>query len=655
MRKPGYSAIGLVLLAALLIAVIAFGNTVLRGVRADLTEDSLYTLSEGSRKIMNRIDVPMNLYFFYSEETARNMSGVQLYAERIKGMLRRMDRIAGHKLELKVINPEPFSKEADRAIQLGVRPMPLGNGKNLYFGLAATNAIGDTRAIPFFSKNRRALLEYDVAELIYQLDRKDRPTVGLLSPLQVAGSKSKSPVKRLFQTDRKTTAKPAWTVFKRIQSSFNVQVLPEDLKQIPKEIDLLWLVHPTYLSKTTRYAIDQFVLGGGKALIFVDPASRVAQVAGVDPKSRATYQTDSDLEKLFAAWGLKLRDDMFVADAGYAMQVQAGGAPLYDYAMLRVPEEGLSQSDVITRSLSAVNVASAGILESTNASDGITVTPLIRSSDRAEPMPARILRPAMNPVVLQRGFEPTGERYTIAVRLRGRATTAFPDGPPGSDDDKAKSNDASADEIRNAPAEDHLTHSQGPINVVVIADTDMLTDRLWVNFENRNGRKVPSPWADNANFVINAIENLLGSNALISIRGQTGYWRPFKVVDAMRREANQKYRATEQRLQQQLTKTRRMLAQLQHQRGPNAGILMSAEQKKAIKRFRQERLEIREQLRAVRHRLNEDIEQLGTILKFINILLVPLLLAVGVLGYSLWRRARPRRSKLLKATSGGRA
>lgn len=652
-HKPLFSVAGLVIIAVLLLAVIALSSTVLRGMRLDLTENKLYTLSEGSHSILSKIDEPIHLYLFYSREIAQGLPSISNYAQRVREVLSEMAEVAGGKLKLTVVDPEPFSEQEDRAVQLGIQTVPLsGTDGNLYFGLAATNAVGETAVIPYFSSDRASLLEYDLSKLVYELNQTKKSVIGLLSTLPMHAGID----------PRRMQATPAWVVVEQLRQFFEVRKLENDIATVPDDIDLLVLVHPAGLEDGTLYAIDQFVLSGGKALVFVDPYAESAQAGGLPDQSTSPQ---SDLKPLLAAWGARLHDSEILGDARYALRVSTdpSEAPTRHYAILSVPQNTMNQDDVITRGLERVNIALGGILEPIEGASTEFV-PLIRSSNSAMPLPSFRIQPQLDPSELQRGFQPTGKQYVLAARITGKANSAFPEGPPASEDEDTADQTA-AEKAAEEPGEDkavtersnkaHVAESAEPINVVVIADTDVLTDRLWVGLERFFGRQIAVPFADNGDLVINAVDNLLGSSDLISIRSRASYARPFERVDQLRLEAESRLRAKEQALQTRLQATERQLAELQSKKG-EAGhaIILSAEQQAAINGFQQEVLNTRKELRGVRHELNKSIENLGTALKFINIVLVPLLLTIGVIIFTVVRHKRASAALLNPDTAQGR-
>ncbi|MCY1342819.1 gliding-associated putative ABC transporter substrate-binding component GldG [compost metagenome] len=350
----------------------------------------------------------------------------------------------------------------------------------------------------------------------------------------------------------------------------------------------------------------------------------------VDPFSEADHSTPlpgdmgaenaSDLEPLFKAWGLRLVPGKVLGDGSYAMAVSTGQGqrPVRHVGWLNLPKNAIDQDDVSTASLENITLATAGILEPVEGAK-TTFTPLIQSSQYAMPFDAARFATLQNPEPLIRELQPTGERYALAARISGPAQSAFPNGIEG--------------------RKDGLKEAAG-INVIAVADTDMLTDRMWVQVQEMFGQRVPQPWADNGSFAINALDNLSGSDALISVRSRGRFTRPFTVVEAIQRDAEVQFREKEEALQSQLSETEQKLAELQQKQDPSKVLELTPEQQAAVQQFIQQRVQLRRELREVRYQLNADIEALGRSLKFANIVLVPLLLTLGALALVLWRRRR---------------
>lgn len=603
------SSLGLVFVV--LVAVIAISQVLFKGVRLDLTENNIYSLSDGTRNLVQKIDEPVTLYFFYSRDAATGLPQLQTWATQVKEFLEELTLAADGKIKLNIINPEPFSEEEDRATALGVQPVPLGDsGETLYFGLAGTNTVEDVETIPFFQLNRQAQLEYDVAKLVYGLSTPTKPKLGLLSSLPVNGG---------FDPMRRQPQQP-WMSISQLQEFFSLETLDDSLDVVPEDIDLVMLVHPVKLPDNTLYALDQFVLGGGRLLAFVDPFSQMAGPMSMDPSSQGPGP-NSDLEPLLSSWGLSLSSDI-VGDGGAALQVNGpNGQPTYHLGMLGYTPAELNGEDIITQDVDSLNMGLAGYF-TVQDDASTTITPLIESTESAAPIPSFKIQPGMDPTSLASGFTPTGERYMVAARVSGTATSAYGEAAPAA----------------GATGGEHL--SEGDIQVVVVADTDLLADQFWVQVSNFLGQRIASPFAGNGDLLVNAVDNLLGSADVISIKSRAGYSRPFTLVEQMKREADRKFRAQEERLQQQLRETERKLTELQRQEQEGNILTLSPEQQVELDRFLESKLAVRKELRAVRYNLNKDVEALEGWLKFINIAGVPLLLIIISLIISRRRQAK---------------
>ncbi len=592
-----------------LVAVIAVSQVLFKGVRLDLTENKIYSLSDGTRNLLSKIDEPVQLYFFYSRDAASGLPPLQTWATQVQEFLEEITLVADGKIKLSIIDPEPFSEEEDRAATLGIQPVPLGDsGETLYFGLAGTNSVEMVDTIPFFQLNRQNQLEYDIAKLVYGLSTPEKQRIGLMSTLPVNGG---------FNPQTRAPSSP-WMAIAQLQEFFTVDTLETDISVVPDDMDLVMLVHPVQLPETTLYALDQFVLGGGRLLLFVDPMSQAAGPMSMDP-SQESAGPNSNLEPLLSAWGVQLAADI-LGDAGAALQVQGPqGRPTYHLGMLGYQADSMNADDVISQDIESVNMGLSGYL--TTVEDATTtVTPLISSTDAAAGIPSFRIQPGMNPASLASDFQPTGETYTLAARISGPARSAYGDSAPAT----------------GATAAEHI--AEGTIQVVVVADTDMLADQFWVQVNNFLGQMIASPFAGNGDFLVNAVDNLLGSADVISIKSRAGFSRPFTLVEQMKRDADRKFRAKEEQLQDQLRETERKLSELQTQKQEGNVLTLSPEQEAELDKFLDTKLQVRKELRAVRYNLNKDVETLESTLKFLNIAGVPLLLILGALLISRKRR-----------------
>jgi ABC-type uncharacterized transport system involved in gliding motility auxiliary subunit len=621
------SGTGLVVLALLFLALTILANALFRGYRLDLTENKLYTLADGTQNILRSIDEPLNLYFFYSRRASEEIPQLRTYAQRVRELLQEFEEQSGGGIRLTEVDPLPFSEEEDRATAFGLQGVTLGGlgGDPIYFGLAATNSVGDVETIPFFQPDRESFLEYDLAKMVYTLATPERPVVGILSSLPMTSG---------FDPATGRPREP-WVIAAQIEQLFEVRRLEPGVPAIDEDIGVLLVVHPKMLDDDTLYSIDQFVMRGGRLIAFVDPMSDAELPSDMAGASAALFaDRSSSLERLFSAWGWEVPTDEIVLDRRFALTVNAGGGqgPVRHLGFLGVTADGLSPSDVVTADLDRANFASTGhIVLAEDAA--VQLTPLIQSSDEAGVTPAETLRFLPDPTTLLDDFVATGERYHLAARLTGELTTAFPEGPPAGDDEESES-----------ARPEHRAASDGPVNVVVVADTDALADRMWVQVQSFFGQPIYQAFADNGAFVNNALDNLVGSSDLISVRSRGTYSRPFERVEALRADADAAYRATQQELEQALAETERKLSELQTAKDDDNLLILTEEQQDELLRFQEQRLSIRKELRDVQHDLDRSIENLGTRIKVLNIFLVPALILLSAIAIYFVRARRRRES-----------
>lgn len=628
------SMTGLLLAAVLTVSVNLWAGASVTGARLDLTRDALFTLSPGARNILRGIDEPITLRFYFSDRLGREIPTYATYANRVRDMLREFAAVAGGRLRLEFLDPEPFSDTEDRAVGLGLQGLPIDEeGEQVYFGLSGSNSTDDVEVIAFFQTERERFLEYDLAKMVYNLASPKKPVIGVSATLPIDGDM------RAMMAGRSELGAP-WVVMRQLRQLFEVRSLGEDPKAIDDDIDVLMLVHPTGLSPQSLYAIDQFLLNGGKALIFVDP---YAEGLASRPPMGPPKPTASDLKPLFDAWGIELVAGKVAGDLRFARRVNAGTAsrvePAPYLAWLGLDATALNGEDPVLGNVRLLNLASAGILALADGA-AATMTPLITTSAEAMPLDVAGVTGRPDIMGLLRAFQPTGERYVLAARLGGTVKTAYPDGPPK----PVEASDGDQDGDRQpGPATDQTLESVTPLNLILVADTDMLEDRFWVRVQDFFGQQLVLPLANNGDFVINAIDNLAGSGDLIGLRSRGTVNRPFERIERMRRAAEQRLRGKEQELREKLGEIVEKLARLQTTEAGGGAVILSDEQRQAIRDFRQQQLDIRRQLRAVQRDLRRDIEGLEGRMRFANIGLIPILVGCLAVGLGLWRSRRHRR------------
>ncbi|MEP4891456.1 MAG: Gldg family protein [Aliiglaciecola sp.] len=592
------TSIILILLAVLFFALTVLNNQLLSPLRLDLTENQVYSLSDGSKEIVSNIDEPINLYFFFSDKSSKSMTSLRNYATRVETMLREYAKAADGKINLHVVDPEPFSEAEDQANEFGLTAATLGNmGDAIYLGLAATNALDDQEIIGFFDPQKEKFLEYEISKLIHKLSQPESVKITLVTDLPLAGGQN--PMTGQFD--------PAWTFYTQLQQLYEVEQVSNSAETIPDNTDVLMLIHPQSLNEKLLYAVDQYVMQGGKLIVFVDPKNEsdpMAMMAGM----AASDDNNSNLTPLFDAWGLQFDDSQVLLDAELGLDIRtADGGVARHFGFVGIQSQQLDRDDVTTANLEIINGASFGAFSKSNSSN-LRWTPLMRSSANSGFMDVFTYSSLQDPNALAREFTNQNRQHVLAARLQGRASSAYKQAPDDSVVESA-----------------HMS-STNQLNVIVVGDTDLLADRFWVQQANFFGEIVYTPFANNGDFVTNAVENLSGSDALISIRSRGTFARPFNTVDALKVEAERKFREQEQLLQQQLDETEQQLAQLQNQQVEGAGLVMTPEQQQALDEFVEKRTEIRKALREVRHQLDKDIEELGNWLKFINIAIAPIVL-----------------------------
>jgi ABC-type uncharacterized transport system involved in gliding motility auxiliary subunit len=628
---------GLLVALVLVLAVNMLGSLTFSSVRLDLTERKAYTLSDGTRNILEALDEPITLRLFLSEKVATRTPSVATYANRVRDMLYEFQRRSDDKLILKIIDPEPFSEEEDRAVGFGLHGIPLdAEGTNFYFGLVGANSTDDEVVVPYLSMEREEFLEYDLAKVIWQLSDIDQKVVGLLSSIPINGMDPRQAMAMRQQPP------PPWVVMDQVNQLFEVQTLEATLSRVPDSVDVLMVVHPKNLPAAALYAIDQYVMGGGRAVFFLDPhaESDVPNPMMAPPRNASKA---SSLGALPAAWGFEVESGKFVGDMQHAIPVRfnyRGQMVSIDYpAWIDLPGERFAAKETITAELGKLVFGTAGHIRDTGV-DGVTLTPLVQSSSQSMLIGVERLNPNQDPRAVVRDFVPSGKPFTLAARISGKLNSAFPDGLSPTKEGAVSSATQTAPEA-NAQ---HLAESKDAVNLVVIADVDFMEDRFWVQVQDLLGTRMAMPSAGNGSFVVNTLDSLTGSNDLISVRSRGRFRRPFQKVEDIRRDAELRFREKEQQLTEQLNQTEAKLVELSRGNQAGDGLVLSAEQQTEIERFRSEKVQIRKELRDVLHQRRKDLNDLEFNLRLINIALVPFLVVIagGLVGaWQVQRRRRP--------------
>ena len=594
-----------------IIAIFAFKN-----YRADLTEAKLYSLSRGSQDAVARIKEPLTIRFYMSSKLAQVSETHASYAVRVLELLEQYAARADGKIRLEVVNPEPFSKNEDEALALGLKGIPVGNSSEyVYMGLVIANSSDRKRVIAMLDPSRERFLEYDITKYLTDLTRSKRPKIGIISTFPIDGQGNP----RLLYPKYL----PPWAVMRQIRDIFDVRFISRQTLDIPPETDVLMLVNPKKFGEETLYAIDQFLMRGGSMLVFIDPLSEIEIESGDAP-----YSVSPNLKLLFDRWGIAFNPNVFVGDAELARTaakiIDGKAAQVRFPPWIAVDSKHMNPQDPVTGSLQTINLSYAGHFTVKERVDGLTVVPLLMSSSESQLFP---IKDGLSPDAadMARRLKPSGRNYVLGVRIKGVFKSAF---------DKAPTRNYLAQRT-----EAHLSQSVKPTNVILIADSDLLADKYWTEREITGQ---PYPFANNGDLTVNALDNLSDSASLIDLRSKTEWRRPFTVLEELAQKSDKKYREEETRLFAELAETQDHLRILSEKAPDGGAELLNREDMEQIRMLQKRVLELRKSLRSVQSVLSRDVLALQTKIMILNIVLVPVLSVFAAL-FIAWRR-RSRRA-----------
>ena len=626
MQKKGtetllYSAGGVIALAVILIAA----NFLLGAfnARVDLTEGNVYTLSPGTRAILSKLEAPVKIRFYYSQGSNAVPVGLKTFAKRVEDLLAEYRAASGGKVTVEKFNPEPDSDAEDSANLDGIDGQMTNTGDKFYLGLSVS-FLDQKAAIPVLAPDRERLLEYDITRAISQVSTLKKPVVGLMSALPVLG-RPLNPVLKQQPTE-------PWVLATELKRVFDVREVKMDTEKIDDDIKVLLVIHPRNLSETTEYAIDQFVLRGGKLIAFVDPYAYFDQQPDLQNPFGGQQAGQSMFYNLFKAWGIDMNMGKVVADLTYA----SGEGPRLLPTLLSLNQHALNQDDVVTSQVGTLLVPFGGAFSGKPA-EGISQTVLAHTSKNS--MLVDLIIATLSGEPSTRGFEPSGQEMPIAIRLTGKFKTAFPEGKPKPfmprDEKKVEKKEA-------APAAPQLKESAEENSVVLVSDVDLLTDNAAVEVQDVFGQRLVVPRNGNLNLALSLVEHLSGDQNLISLRSRAAFTRPLTVIRDMEARAQQTYLGKIKELEDSLNKTQEKLQDLQKGRGGAQATILTPEQQAEIENFRKAAAETRRDLKEVRKNLREETDTLQFWTKVVNIGLVPLLIAIAGLMLALIQRRRVR-------------
>ena len=637
-----YSAGGVVAVFLILLLVnFVFGAF---KSRVDLTEGGLYTLSAGTRSILEKLDAPVKIRFYYSAREQNVPLPIKGFARRVEDLLGEFSQAGKGNVLIEKLDPEPDSEAEDSANIEGVEAQTMPSGDRFYLGLSVSYA-DQKIAMPALSLDREQLLEYDIARSITRATRTDKPVVGVLSPMPVFGSRG-IPQMGVPPSDK-------YVFISELERDFTVRRISADAKSIDQDVKVLLVINPRGIGDNMEFALDQYVLRGGKMVAMVDPYAYFDVPPGAQEGG-----TSSSLEKLFKAWGIQMDPTKVIQDMKFA----SGGGPQQMSTVLSLNKEAFNKDDVSTGKLGFTMIPMAGAFTGTPVA-GLKEIVLVKSSTFSQLTDTSNAKTQGEESV--RGLKPSGIEYPIAIKLSGRFKTAFPQGRPEAKENDGKDKDAKikpkdskaaakADSAKGAkadaakadatkgdagkPADSVLTESKEENSVVLIADSDFINDGAAVNIQELFGQRIVVPANSNLAFAQALVEQYAGDPALIDLRTRAVAARPFTVIREMEARASQNYVGKLKLLQDSLQQTQERLQNLQRT-GPGTTIL-SPEQQTEVENFKKKAAEIRRELKEVRRELRADSEALQFWTKLVNIALMPLLVAIAGIAFAFYRRRR---------------
>lgn len=609
------------------LAINTLANTALTSTRLDLTEDRLFTLSDGTKEVLSTLEEPIDLRFYYSERFDEIGPNIARHSDRVRELLDEYERLSDNKVRIEIFDPQPFSTEEDLAVSDGLQGLPFDqSGARAYFGVSGTNSTDDIDAIGYLAPERSPFLEYDLTRLISNLAEPEKPVVGLLSDLPLQGT----------QFDNFTP----WLIVDGLRQFFDVKFLDKDSTELPENMEVLVIAGAHTIKDELLYEMDQFVVSGGRVLAFADPYAESMALAGPTAGQLPPPGVgQAAIEPLLNAWGVDVARGQFVANLDDAVRVgfpnpENGQQVAVDYvAWLTLQGERFSRDDAVSAQLQRVIVSSSGAFMSREGAETV-LEPLIFTTPTSDLMSAFEIAQQPNPIALLDRFEPQDTVYNLAARLTGKVKSAFPDGPPENVLDASEDPDA----LRSA----HKAAADTDSSIILVGDVDMLANQNWAQVQDVAGEQVAIPTANNADFFINAIDNLRGSQGLVGLRGRGLTIRPFEVIEQMRNEADNKFRNKEQELLSRIAEMDQTIERLQREE-QTTGVILTSQQQTEIDNFRLEMLDLRRELRDVQRSLRENVETLERQVRVFNIWAVPLLVAVLAVILAVIRRVRRAR------------
>ncbi len=611
-RLLGSTAVNIVLVLIIIIAINVIAASLY--FRLDITEEKLYTLSDGTEKIVEKISTPVTLKYYFTKNLESLPLTYKTFGRKISELLKEYQNLNPEMIQLEIHDPKPDSDEEEWARKYGLTGGDLGNGERLYMGLVITQEERELN-IPLLDPRREQFLEYDITHLLLQLSQKKDKKIGVLSSMPVMGAMANR-----FQQMQGQRNTPKWVFIEELEKTFKVETVEPSVQEVPEDISILMVIHPKKLSETALYAIDQFVLRGGELIVMVDPNSRVDPTAAMMAQMGQMPQASSNLEKLFKQWGINYQPNSILGDKDHPTRVNAGGnTGAVSFTLWHtLSGESFNKELIATRELEDMLLIEPGgfTMEKTSP---LKLQPLIRSSTNTGLIESFMMRYS-DPLTINKQVKPTGQSYIIAGILTGKLTSAFskrPDPPKKDDKDKKPP--------QKVTLKPHLSKGEQDSKILLVTDVDFISDNFSVEQFNLLGKVFRQPRNDNLNFMVNMVEFLGGAQEMMEIRTRGRFRRPFSHFLELEKAAQGEYQDAESKLNAQLKEVQAKLSQLNVQKGTNK-IVLTKQQIEQIKQFREEEKKTKSKLREIRKLLRQDIESAKTWLTQVNLIIVPVLL-----------------------------
>ena len=621
-----YSSVGAAVVFGIVVAVNLIGSSL--KVRLDMTGDKLYTLADGTKRILGKLDAPVEVRFYCSESEANMPTQFRGYARHVDDLLREFRRASKGMLQIKKFDPQPDSDAEDMANQDGIEPQALPTGDRCYLGVAISQDPQKV-ALPFLSPDRERLLEYDLARAITRVQNTAKAVIGIMSPLPIFGAPMNPMM--MQQMGRQQKQDP-WYIIEELKRDFEVKQVNMDLDKIDDEVKVLMVIHPKEITDKAQFAIDQFIMRGGKLIAFLDAMSMVDS-RGNNPMMQMPGG-GSTLDKLIKAWGITFDNTKVVADHNLMWRgVNQQGAPDVQPAVLALTKKAINADDSATAQMDNVMMLFAGSFGGEPVS-GLKKTVLLQSTADSQLIDGMTAQFSAQKIV--EDFKSSGTKQALAIRLAGKFKTAFPDGRP---DDKKDDADKK-DEKKEDKKAGLLTECKQDNAVVLVGDADMLYDAFCVQVQNVFGQKIAIPRNSNLNLAQNLVEEMAGDSNLIGTRSRGTLNRPFTVVREMQAKAERKWQDELGKLEKQHQEVQTKISELQAKKEGSQRFILSKEQQEEITKLRTEQAKAGKRLKEVRKELRQDIDSLETRLKWLNIISIPVAVAIVGIVFAVIRNKR---------------